>query len=233
MADDVDLIPYVKVFSYRHTMCVSDGIGKISSEFAELVARECNNKGVSPSAFQIGKLRRNFSNSIGKDIACPRREDLHIRNQLNIISCAEFSVRACPPSSISTTAANCFSSHLEEQFSSRRLGPSNSQDVAETSKVVPGKKKLSRPPGKHSQQSPKGLQGTSSRKRKIQQTKPPVARRKLNISEGNGARNSRARPANSRDTGSPANLDNQPICNMIPARSKRRMDFQNPSLPGP
>lgn len=35
-------------------MCVSDGIGKISSEFAELVVRECNNKGVSPSAFQIG-----------------------------------------------------------------------------------------------------------------------------------------------------------------------------------
>ncbi|KAF2586097.1 hypothetical protein F2Q70_00037400 [Brassica cretica] len=31
----------------------SDGIGKISSEFAELVARKCDIKGVSPSAFQI------------------------------------------------------------------------------------------------------------------------------------------------------------------------------------
>ncbi|CAN7075088.1 unnamed protein product [Brassica oleracea var. botrytis] len=31
----------------------SDGIGKISSEFAELVARKCDIKGFSPSAFRL------------------------------------------------------------------------------------------------------------------------------------------------------------------------------------
>ncbi|KAG2246158.1 hypothetical protein Bca52824_085786 [Brassica carinata] len=53
MADDVELFLMWRSSLQKPTMCVSDGIGKISSEFAELMARKCDIKGVSPSAFQI------------------------------------------------------------------------------------------------------------------------------------------------------------------------------------
>lgn len=52
-ADDVELIPDVEILSSGTRYVFSDGIGKISSEFAEQVAKKCNIKGVSPSAFQI------------------------------------------------------------------------------------------------------------------------------------------------------------------------------------
>ncbi|KAG2246190.1 hypothetical protein Bca52824_085818 [Brassica carinata] len=52
-ADDVELIPDVEIFSSGKRYVFSDGIGKISSDFAELVARKCDIEGVSPSAFQI------------------------------------------------------------------------------------------------------------------------------------------------------------------------------------
>ncbi|CAN6841174.1 unnamed protein product [Brassica oleracea var. botrytis] len=50
IAYDVELIPDVEIFSSGTRYVFSDGIGKISSEFAELVARKCDIKGVS---FQI------------------------------------------------------------------------------------------------------------------------------------------------------------------------------------
>ncbi|WZY73760.1 LOW QUALITY PROTEIN: hypothetical protein YC2023_006000 [Brassica napus] len=50
MADDVELFLMWRSSLREHTMY---GIGKISSEFDELVARKCDIKGVSPSAFQI------------------------------------------------------------------------------------------------------------------------------------------------------------------------------------
>ena len=53
IAYDVELIPDVEIFSSGTRYVFSDGIGNISSEFAELVARKCDIKGVSPSAFQI------------------------------------------------------------------------------------------------------------------------------------------------------------------------------------
>ncbi|CAN7075073.1 unnamed protein product [Brassica oleracea var. botrytis] len=52
-ADDVELIPDVEIFSSGKRYVFSDGIGKISSDFAELVARKCDIEGVYPSAFQI------------------------------------------------------------------------------------------------------------------------------------------------------------------------------------
>ncbi|KAL0691180.1 hypothetical protein Bca4012_090859 [Brassica carinata] len=52
-ADDVELIPDVEIFSSGKRYVFSDGIGKISSDFAELVARKCDIEGVSPSAFHI------------------------------------------------------------------------------------------------------------------------------------------------------------------------------------
>ena len=100
---------------------------------------------------------------------------------------------------------------------------------------ISGKRKPGRPPGTRKvQQSPKQLVGSSSRKRKIQQTKPTSVRRKLNAKEGKEKKqNVRTRTSSSRDAGNSENSDNQPICNMIPATSKRRMDFRNPSPLGP
>ncbi|CAN7075076.1 unnamed protein product [Brassica oleracea var. botrytis] len=48
-ADDIERIPDVEIFSLEKRYVFSYGIGKISSEFAELVARKCNIKGDSPS----------------------------------------------------------------------------------------------------------------------------------------------------------------------------------------
>ncbi|KAL3731284.1 hypothetical protein ACJRO7_028199 [Eucalyptus globulus] len=53
--DEVELIPDIEVKSLVEDMnyTFSDGIGKISGEFARKVARKCGFKGYTPSAFQI------------------------------------------------------------------------------------------------------------------------------------------------------------------------------------
>ena len=101
--------------------------------------------------------------------------------------------------------------------------------------AITEKRKLGRPPGKRKvRQSPKTIKGSSSKKRKVQPAKPPTARKKLNTSDGQEKRqNSHRRASNSREVGSSSNSDNQPLCKMIPAISKRRMDFRNPSPLGP
>ncbi|CAN7039104.1 unnamed protein product, partial [Brassica oleracea var. botrytis] len=59
--------------------------------------------------------------------------------------------------------------------------------------------------------------GASSRKRKTQQTKPPLARRKLNLETGTSARvatSNRRKPASSKDTKAASgghSSDSQPI----------------------
>ncbi|CAN6920931.1 unnamed protein product [Brassica oleracea] len=52
MAYDVELFLMWISSSGTHYV-FSDGIGKISSEFAELMARKCDIKGFSPSAFRL------------------------------------------------------------------------------------------------------------------------------------------------------------------------------------
>ncbi|XP_050132471.1 probable RNA-dependent RNA polymerase 1 [Malus sylvestris] len=50
--DEIELIPDVEIRRGRVKYCFSDGIGKISAEFAEKVARKCG-IGSTPSVFQI------------------------------------------------------------------------------------------------------------------------------------------------------------------------------------
>lgn len=115
-----------------------------------------------------------------------------------------------------------------------RLGPSPIA-VSEAT-AVPEKKKLGRPPGRRRvHQSPRLIKGSNSKKRKTLQTKPPTVRRKLNTDDAVDTRQrGRARQSNSREAGnSAASSDNQPICNMIPSRSKKKTDFRNPSTLAP
>ncbi|KAL5553267.1 hypothetical protein UlMin_040668 [Ulmus minor] len=50
---EVERIPDVEVERDGNDYCFSDGIGKISADFAEIVARKCGLTRVTPSAFQI------------------------------------------------------------------------------------------------------------------------------------------------------------------------------------
>ncbi|KAM5581252.1 putative RNA-dependent RNA polymerase 1 [Rosa sericea] len=50
--DEIEVIPDVEIERGRTKYCFSDGIGKISADFAEKVARKCG-KSSTPSAFQI------------------------------------------------------------------------------------------------------------------------------------------------------------------------------------
>ncbi|KAK9930039.1 hypothetical protein M0R45_027098 [Rubus argutus] len=51
-SDEIEVIPDVKIETGGIKYCFSDGIGKISPEFAEIVARKCGLSS-TPSAFQI------------------------------------------------------------------------------------------------------------------------------------------------------------------------------------
>ncbi|OAY29319.1 RNA-dependent RNA polymerase 1 [Manihot esculenta] len=51
--DEIEIIPDIEIERGRMKYVFSDGIGKISAEFAKRVALKCGLKGFSPSAFQI------------------------------------------------------------------------------------------------------------------------------------------------------------------------------------
>ncbi|KAL0842768.1 hypothetical protein Bca101_016013 [Brassica carinata] len=123
-----------------------------------------------------------------------------------------------------------------------RLGPVLADETDPDMGTQTGKRKPGRPPGrKKVAGSPILLTGTSSRKRKVQSAKPPVCRRKLPTSKEDGPTKKRTTQAKSgaanagtRTSSGTGNSENQPLCNFIPATSKRRKtDFQTPSLPGP
>lgn len=50
---EIELIPDIEIESYEAKYTFSDGIGKISSEFAHEVASKCGLEGFTPSAFQV------------------------------------------------------------------------------------------------------------------------------------------------------------------------------------
>ncbi|XP_062113342.1 probable RNA-dependent RNA polymerase 1 [Humulus lupulus] len=50
---EIELIPDIEVETGGHRYCFSDGIGKISEEFADQVAKKCGLNRFTPSAFQI------------------------------------------------------------------------------------------------------------------------------------------------------------------------------------
>ncbi|XP_022568760.1 uncharacterized protein LOC111211769 [Brassica napus] len=126
-----------------------------------------------------------------------------------------------------------------------RLGPIAPSTQEPAPKVIKeaGKRKPGRPPSKRTVQgSPKLIRGSTSKKRKTHQDKPTATRRKLNQDSAQGnPQKSNSKPSSSRGfrgavgrTESQSNSEDQPICNLIPASSRRRrMDFQNPSTPVP
>ncbi|KAG2283802.1 hypothetical protein Bca52824_055022 [Brassica carinata] len=102
------------------------------------------------------------------------------------------------------------------------------KDTATVSKRKPG-----RPPGPRKVRgSPAGVPGTSARKRKVQQTKPPNVRKKLHVEStrtGNSTRGSKSGGEPSRG-GIPhdddaTNSDNLPIVNMIPKMAISQKDM--------
>ncbi|KAF8044812.1 hypothetical protein N665_6597s0001 [Sinapis alba] len=116
----------------------------------------------------------------------------------------------------------------------QRLGPVFQEEdiIAPVLKRKPG-----RPPGKKKQQpSSPVLIGACSRKRKVQQAKPPPCRKRLTAEAEPSARKSKKTRQRGTSMAGPADSanqlsDNQPLCNFIPAR--KRMDFQVPSTLAP
>ncbi|KAE9450874.1 hypothetical protein C3L33_17225, partial [Rhododendron williamsianum] len=51
--DDIEVIPDVEIFQRKTKYVFSDGIGKMSDDFARRVAKKCGLKSSTPSAFQI------------------------------------------------------------------------------------------------------------------------------------------------------------------------------------
>ena len=103
-----------------------------------------------------------------------------------------------------------------------RLGPSkqqrkpNNEDT--TNEKQSERKKLGRPPGKRVvHQSPKPIRGTSSRKRKVQRDNTTSCRKKLN------ADTTKATSSKNSDglSGATTSSENQPICKMIPAKTRK------------
>ncbi|KAF8045076.1 hypothetical protein N665_5639s0001 [Sinapis alba] len=117
-----------------------------------------------------------------------------------------------------------------------RLGPTGA-DATETEAQLAvdiTKRRPGRPPGtKKVQTSPGNLAGTSSKKRKVTQSKAPPCRKRI-IAD---TQRSKQRMANSRESRSQENSqieDNQPLSTFIPAiNKKKKMDFPNPSRPLP
>lgn len=115
-----------------------------------------------------------------------------------------------------------------------RLGPSlpPTQEPPNPTSQTGTRRKPGRPPGakKKVHSSPKNLVGTSSKLRKVQQTKPPTCRRNLTkqknprTSKGTTSRESSDKQESAQDS------ENQPICNMIPATTKKKKaGFRTPS----
>lgn len=120
---------------------------------------------------------------------------------------------------------------------SQRLGPIETSPAnlmlgGATTQVKRGP---GRPPGSkktlENQIKPRGTVGSGSKSRKVAGAKPSPVRRVTKAARAkSGARPSRGKK---QVGGSTTSSENRPICNMIPASSRRRMDFRIPSAPGP
>lgn len=118
-----------------------------------------------------------------------------------------------------------------------RLGQQETlADDGHGSSMIPPKRKPGRPPG--SKATPKPTAGSTPKRRKTKGAKPSPVRRTSATDPATGrtkpltgtSRASR-KPTNSKPASTTS--DNQPICNMIPASTRRRVDFHNPSTLGP
>ena len=118
-----------------------------------------------------------------------------------------------------------------------RLGPMLEEPGAIESTVEPitAKKRLGRPPGRKNQEKTKVPNDTATKIRRVTQSKGSPARRRTTTKQTGGAKPKRKTgPSYDRDQpSSTTSSENRPLCNMIPARVKKRMDFRIPSAPVP
>ena len=124
-----------------------------------------------------------------------------------------------------------------------RLGPQQSLERINTGQAEPkAKRKPGRPAGRANvQEIPLKLTGSNLRKRKVSQPKPTTGRHKTGTTTANQSAKAGARKKTKNGSpgssllpnGSNQSSDNQPIARMIPPRSKRKMDFHNPSTLDP
>lgn len=119
-----------------------------------------------------------------------------------------------------------------------RLGTSAELPIPEVIRDAPHKetRRPGRPPGKRTlQNSPRLIAGASSRIRRVTQNKPSPRRKQA--TEKKTGQKANTNVGTSRRKGqkesSTTSSENRPICNMIPATSRKRMDFRIPSIPGP
>lgn len=124
----------------------------------------------------------------------------------------------------------------------QRLGIQDSVDVCiENNNATQTKRKPGRPPGRKADKSSLNPElASTSRRRTTSKAKLPPSRRPRGAASPNGPARSltgtssasrQSRPSSKRTT--PTSSENQPLCNLIPASSRRRVDFQNPSPLGP
>lgn len=122
-----------------------------------------------------------------------------------------------------------------------RLGPPIGTPVEELEDLPLLKRKPGRPTGsKKISNSPRNLVGASSRKRKVQNNKPPLCRRSLSTGTEKASeakKRTRSKPSNSRgssnNSGKSHSSDNVPLRNMIPKVVRKRVDFRDPPPPLP
>lgn len=133
---------------------------------------------------------------------------------------------------------------VQEQLSGERLpatlrlGPvrpsSTSREKNSEARVI-AKRKPGRPPGKKTAEKANQDQVPVTKKRRVTQKKSSPIRRKSSP-KSTAPSKATARAGTSRggdQTTSTTSSENRPICKMIPATVKKRMDFRIPSDPGP
>lgn len=119
----------------------------------------------------------------------------------------------------------------------QRLGPSQviEDGRAEAALASGAKRKPGRPPGSKASGKPKPPANSAPKNRRVTKAKGTPPRRKTPLSPAPNAK-TKSKGGTSRggaEATSTTSSDNRPICNMIPAISRRRMDFRTPSLPAP
>ncbi|KAL0688281.1 hypothetical protein Bca4012_087958 [Brassica carinata] len=118
-----------------------------------------------------------------------------------------------------------------------RLGPSTQEETrTDGNPEPPTKRKPGRPPGKRrTQESPLKLTGPLAAKRRVSQKAQPGKRRtaKGTTQTPRGANGGKdvagGSKGQARQSNSSQSYENQPISSLLPPKSKRKMDFHNPS----
>ena len=127
-------------------------------------------------------------------------------------------------------------SNTERLPATLRLGPVLVPEaVLETAnETSERKRKPGRPPGKRKAKETQSSAAVPTvRRRKVSQKPSPVSRKTVSQTATDKARTTIGPSRGRQQTSSTTSSDNRPICNMIPATVRKRMDFRIQSTPGP